>query len=121
MSDISQNKIVKIFLACSILMFLPLAISPEPATIKIAAFLANIALLSAGTIFILSGSKEFNEKRINFGVGIIFIMVITRFFDIFGTLLKSGMAFIITGIVMIFISYILNKGRRAIIEAAKNQ
>ena len=119
--NILHNKIIKIFLAGSILIFLPIVISTEIATMKILAVSANIALLLAGLLFILSGSKEFNEKRINTGVAIIFLVVITRFFDIFGTLLKSGIAFIITGIVMIFLSYLLNRGRKAIIEAAKTQ
>jgi uncharacterized membrane protein len=118
--NILHNKIVKIFLACSIIIFFPLILSQEVAIFKTVAILANIMLLSAGILFILSGSKEFNEKRINYGVVVIFLVVITRFFDIFGTLLKSGVAFIITGIVMIFLSYLLNKGRKAIIEAAKN-
>ena len=118
--NVLHNNIFKIFLAFSLLIFFPMAIAPQIATMKTVALLANITLLLAGLLSILSGSKEFNEKRINWGVAIIFMIVITRFFDIFGTLLKSGIAFIITGMVMIFISYLLNKGRKAIIEASKN-
>ena len=117
--NILHNNIIKIFLSYSVLMFLPIVLSTEIAAMKTVAIFANTALISAGLLFIINGSKEFNEKRINTGVAIIFMVVITRFFDIFGTLLKSGIAFIITGIVMIFLAYLLNKGRKAIIEASK--
>ena len=62
------------------------------------------------------GSGSSNEKEINSGVALIFLIIVTRFIDIFGTLLRSGFAFIATGLAFAGLAYLMNRGRKALIE-----
>ncbi|MBU2574493.1 MAG: DUF2157 domain-containing protein [Elusimicrobia bacterium] len=85
---------------------------------KAIAVIANALMIVSGLGLIISGSVESDEKRINTGVAVIFLLIITRFLDIFGTLMKTGMAFILSGLVMGALAYFLNRTRKALIDAA---
>ncbi len=82
---------------------------------KIMAVLANLILAAFGTGCILSGAKNSDEKLINRGVLVITLIAATRFIDLFGGLLKSGVAFIATGLAFAGLAYAVNKGRKALI------
>jgi hypothetical protein len=86
---------------------------------KILAVLANLILAAFGAGCIISGAKNSDEKLINRGVLVITLMAMTRFVDLFGGLLKSGVAFIITGLAFGALAYFVNKGRKALIESVK--
>lgn len=88
---------------------------------KTIAILANALLALTGLAFILDGSKNSNEKEINYGAALIFLVIVTRFVDIFGSLVRSGLAFIAAGLFFAALAWGLNKGRKAIIanSAAK--
>ncbi|HCC48260.1 MAG TPA: hypothetical protein DEQ38_09145 [Elusimicrobia bacterium] len=89
------------------------------ASAKILAVIANLLLAAFGIGCIMSGSRHANEKLINRGVAVITLTAVTRFVDIFGGLLKSGVAFIITGLAFGALAYFVNKGRKALIESVK--
>lgn len=86
---------------------------------KLLAVIANFILAAFGIGCILSGAKTSSEKMINRGVAVITLTAITRFLDIFGGLLKSGVAFIITGLAFAALAYFVNQGRKALIGSVK--
>ena len=89
------------------------------ASAKILAVLANLMLAAFGAGCIVSGAKNSDERLINRGVLVIALTAITRFMDLFGGLLKSGLAFIVTGLAFAALAYFVNKGRKALIESVK--
>ncbi len=99
---------------CAFLLF-----DANEGSAKILAVTANFILAAFGTGCIMSGAKSSDEKLINKGVLVITLTAVTRFIDIFGNLLKSGVAFIITGLAFAALAYFVNRGRKALIEAAK--
>lgn len=99
---------------CSFLLF-----DASETTAKTLAIIANLILAAFGVISIMSGARDSNEKQINLGVAVLTLTAITRFIDIFGSMLRSGLAFIITGLAFGALAYFVNKGRKALIESVK--
>jgi len=87
--------------------------------VKTIAVGANALVILTGLALIMDGSGSSSEKEINSGVALIFLIIITRFIDIFGNLLTSGYAFIVTGLAFAGLAYLVNRGRKALIEAVK--
>jgi uncharacterized membrane protein len=83
------------------------------------AVLANLILAAYGAACIVEGAKASEERLINRGVLVITLTAVTRFVDIFGGLLKSGLAFIVTGLAFAALAYFVNRGRKALIESVK--
>ncbi|KAF0126718.1 MAG: hypothetical protein FD189_1640 [Elusimicrobia bacterium] len=108
----------KVMLAASMLCSFFLFDANE-ATAKAVAITANLLLAAFGTVSIISGARDSSEKQINLGVAVLTLTAVTRFIDIFGTMLKSGMAFIVTGVAFGALAYFVNKGRKALIESVK--
>lgn len=86
---------------------------------KALAVIANLILAAFGVGCILAGAKTSDEKLINRGIAVIALTAVTRFFDLFGGLLKSGLAFIVTGLAFAALAYFVNRGRKALIESVK--
>jgi len=99
---------------CAFLLF-----DANAGSAKVLAVIANLILAVFGVGCILSGARISDEKLINRGVAVITLTAITRFLDLFGGLLKSGVAFIVTGLAFAALAYLINRGRKALIEAAK--
>lgn len=114
----TEDALARALLAASMLCAFLLFDATEGSA-KILAVIANLILAAFGAGCILSGSRNSNEKLINRGVAVITLTAVTRFVDIFGGLLKSGVAFIITGLAFAALAYGINRGRKALIEAAK--
>lgn len=83
------------------------------------AVLANVILAVYGAACIVSGARTSDERLINRGVLVITLLAVTRFVDLFGGLLKSGLAFIATGLAFAALAYFVNRGRKALIESVK--
>ncbi|MCM2268348.1 MAG: DUF2157 domain-containing protein [Elusimicrobiales bacterium] len=99
---------------CAFLLF-----DASAGSAKVLAVLANLILAAFGAGCIISGARNSDEKLINRGVLVITLTAVTRFMDLFGGLLKSGVAFIITGLAFAALAYFINKGRKALIESVK--
>lgn len=99
---------------CAFLLF-----DATEASAKLLAVIANLILATFGAACVISGAKNSDEKLINRGVAVITLTAVTRFIDLFGGLLKSGVAFIITGLAFGALAYLVNKGRKALIESVK--
>jgi len=114
----TEDLLAKVLLAASMLCAF-LLFDATNASAKIMAVIANLILVAFGAGCILGGTRASDEKLINRGVALIGLIAITRFIDLFGGLLKSGLAFIVTGLVFAALAYFTNKGRKALIEAVK--
>ncbi len=114
----TEDALARALLAASMLCAF-LLFDANQGSAKILAVIANLILAAFGAGCIISGSKNSNEKLINRGVAVITLTAVTRFVDIFGGLLKSGVAFILTGLAFAALAYGINRGRKALIEAAK--
>ena len=111
-----EDLLGKGLLAASVLCaFLLFDAGQAPA--KILAVTANIILAALGAGLIISGAKTSCEKTINRGVAVLTLTAITRFVDIFGGLLRSGLAFIVTGLAFAALAYFVNRGRKALIDS----
>jgi len=113
-----ENYVGKGLLAASMLGAFLLFGATESSA-KLLGVLANFILAAFGVGCIMSGAKNSDEKLINRGVLVITLTAVTRFVDIFGGLLKSGVAFIVTGLAFAALAYFVNRGRKALIEAVK--
>jgi uncharacterized membrane protein len=114
----TEDHLAKGLLAASMLAAF-LLFDANEGSAKIMAVLANLILAALGAGCIMSGARNADEKLINRGVAVITLTAITRFVDIFGGLLKSGVAFIITGLAFAALAYFVNRGRKALIESVK--
>lgn len=97
-------------LAASVL--LPFAALVAPSAVGAA---CNVLLIAAAVGLMWNGSVEGRVGQINSGVGVLFLLIVTRFIDVFGTLLQGGVAFIVAGLVLAGLSYALHKGRQKLL------
>jgi len=114
----TENYLAKALLAASVLCAL-LLFDVNEVSAKILAVVANLILAAFGAGCVVSGAKNSDERLINRGVLVITLTAVTRFVDLFGGLLKSGLAFMITGLAFAALAYFVNKGRKALIESVK--
>ncbi len=110
-----EDYLAKALLAASMLCAF-LLFDATTGSAKTVAVLANLILAAFGAGCIISGAKSSNEKMINRGVAVITLTAVTRFVDLFGGLLKSGLAFIATGLAFAALAYFVNRGRKALIS-----
>lgn len=115
----TESYISKTLLAASILCAFLLFGSVDAQT-KLLAGIANFILIAYGAGSIVSGSENSDEKAINRGVLVITLTAVTRFVDLFGSLLVSGEAFILTGLAFAALAYFINRGRKALIGRINN-
>lgn len=82
---------------------------------KSAAVLANLAFLGFAVWHIREGIEMKEAKRINQGMILVGLLILTRFIDYFGTMLQSGIAFIVMGLLFVGVSWALNQGRKKLL------
>ncbi len=112
--DVAAKALLAASVLCAFLLF-----GAGELSSKILAVTANLLLAAFGAANILSGAKNASERHINLGVAVIALTALTRFIDIFGGLLVSGLGFIFTGLAFAALAYFVNKGRKALIESVK--
>lgn len=79
---------------------------------------ANLVLVLAGIGLMWHGSLVASRAQINGGVGILLLILVTRFIDIFGSMLEGGVAFISAGACLALLAWGLDRGRRRMLELA---
>ncbi len=79
----------------------------------------NVLLAAAAVGLMWNGSVEGRVGQINAGVGVLFLLIVTRFVDVFGTLLQGGLAFIAAGGILAGLSYALHQGRRELLQRSR--
>ena len=83
------------------------------------AVLSTLVLVVYALWFMREGVLANRPGRINTGVVMMGFVVFTRFLDYFGSMLQSGFAFIIVGLVFVGLAYGLNRGRRTLLARAQ--
>ncbi len=83
---------------------------------QIVAVAANVAALGFAIHQMSAGVTQARPGRVTLGILMLGTIVVTRFLDYFGTMLQSGMAFIVTGLAFIGLAWALNRGRSALLE-----
>ena len=79
-------------------------------------YLANVALLGFCIYAMHAGLLRSDKRLINHAVAVVGLLMVTRFIDYFGSLLTSGSAFIVMGLLFLGIAYALDRGRRRLLE-----
>jgi len=69
-------------------------------------FVLNIGMIRTG---LATGRAEW----LNIGVGFIALNVVTRYFDLFGTMLEGGIFFLVSGVIVLTLGIYLERKRRA--------
>jgi hypothetical protein len=82
------------------------------------AVLANLVFLGFAVWLMREGVVMNRPQKINWAVAFIGLLVFTRFLDYFGTMLQSGVAFIVAGLFLVGAAWALNKGRQKLLAAA---
>lgn len=78
-------------------------------------FVLNIGMVRTG---LATGRAEW----VNLGIGFIALNVITRYFDLFGTMLEGGVFFLVSGVIVLTLGIYLERKRRgwlAVMRAGK--
>lgn len=78
-----------------------------------ACILSNIIFVSIGAIETYKGVKNKKILRLNYGFLLLGVMIITRFFDAFDSILLRGSIFIVLGIIMIILNIVFSKRVKA--------
>ena len=79
---------------------------------ELAMGLAWIVQLGVAILVIRAGARSGSESWVNLGYLALLAGIVTRYFDFFGTYLQGGTALALTGGLMLFILYSLEKARR---------
>jgi hypothetical protein len=79
------------------------------------------------TLFVLSifvvraGIETGREGWVNLGILFIATNVVTRYFDLFGTMLEGGAFFVVTGVLVAALGIYMERKRRALVAAARQE
>ncbi len=88
---------------------------------KPVAVVANVLALALAAQELAGGTATATPGRISFGIVMLGLIIVIRFLDYFGTMLQSGVAFIVAGLGFIALAWVLNKGRTALIRKAEER
>lgn len=83
-----------------------------PLFVSISAWISYFAIAFWGTIY---GALTHKRWLLNGGVALIGIGIFTRFLDLIGTMMDTGLAFIVCGVVLLLIGFKLEKWRKKLI------
>ncbi|HOX23789.1 MAG TPA: hypothetical protein PLL10_10010, partial [Elusimicrobiales bacterium] len=84
----------------------------------LAALAANALLFVCAAGLMWQGAIGGSVRHVNMGVSLLVLMLATRFIDFLGSLLRSGAAFMGTGLLLAGLAYAINKGRKTLLEKA---
>ncbi len=105
--------------AARLILVLPLALSFlllfGEAAVFLAAVLANLLLVVIASAMMWHGSTERAPAEINFGISVLLLVLVTRFFDVFGSFVQSGVGFIVAGVLLAALAYGLERTRRRLV------
>ena len=85
---------------------------------ELAVGLAWIVQLVIAILAIRAGARRGSESWVNLGYLALLAGILTRYFDFFGDYLEGGIALALTGTLLLFILYTLEKARRRTVSGA---
>jgi uncharacterized membrane protein len=74
------------------------------------------ALLGLNIAMIRAGLATARAGWVNLGIGFIALNILTRYFDLFGTMLQGGLFFILSGALVLVVGISLERKRRALLR-----
>jgi uncharacterized membrane protein len=84
--------------------------------VRIAASALSWLTLVALNVFMARAGLSLGQPwLVNLGIGFIALNLLTRYFDIFGTMLNQGLMFLVSGIVVLGLGWFLERKRRALL------
>ncbi|TPN86709.1 DUF2157 domain-containing protein [Aquimarina algicola] len=83
-------------------------------TENIPVILMNLLVFALGVSTVISGAQKFNFGLLNFGLLIVSILIICRFFDTEINFVLKGFAFVLVGLGFFFSNYIMLKRKKVI-------
>jgi len=79
----------------------------------------NGLLMLVAVALMWHGSLVHDLRHINAGVLVLIVVLVTRFLDVFGSMIQSGVGFIVAGLLLAGLSWALERMRRRLIGAQK--
>ncbi len=92
-----------------------LFLSPDVWYVWLVAVAMNAFLLVIAVGAMWHGSLVHDAVQVNLGVMLLVGLLITRFLDVFGSMLRSGVGFIVAGLLLAGLSWALDRTRRRLI------
>jgi len=89
-----------------------LTLTESAAILHWAALLANVLLILAAGLLIGYGAQFGGQTHVNLGVAVLFLLLVTRFIDVLGDMLQSGLGFIVAGLFFGLLAWMLEKVRK---------
>jgi uncharacterized membrane protein len=107
-------------LAGKALLAAPLAVAllylgDDVGQVWLAAVAMNVLLLAIAVAAMWHGSLVREPAQVNLGVVVLVGLLVTRFIDVFGSMLRSGIGFIVAGLLLAALSFALERTRRRLI------
>ena len=106
-------------LGARVLLIAPLALSFTlllgETAIHAAAIVANVLLGAVAVAFLWHGSNVRSAAEINLGIAVLLVVLVTRFLDVFGSFVQSGVGFIVTGVLLAGLAVALERTRRRLL------
>jgi uncharacterized membrane protein len=94
-------------------------LSTDLSIVWCAAVVMNLVLLAAAIGLMWHGSLARDIRQINLGVLVMVWLLITRFVDLFGSMLESGVGFIVAGLFLAALAWALERTRRRLIAGPR--
>lgn len=88
---------------------------------ELARLLINVGLAVLAVYWMLSGVARGESAVVNRGLGWLALLLVTRFLDVFSSLLSSGLGFMLGGAVLGGLAYGLQRARKKLLAAAGGQ
>jgi uncharacterized membrane protein len=82
----------------------------------VAVGVAWLAQLAVAVLVIWSGARAGSKLWINFGYLAVLAGIVTRYFDLFGNYLRGGAALALTGVLILFVLFALERARRRTVQ-----
>lgn len=92
-----------------------------PAAFWLWGAVACLALFWLSLGMIRLGLAAGRESWINLGLAFIALNVLTRYFDLFGTMMEGGVFFVVTGAIVLSLGLYLEKKRRSLLAALRRE
>lgn len=85
----------------------------------VCAWLSSVALVALGVFMARAGLQEGKPWMVNAGIGFIALTILTRYFDVFATMLDQGLMFLVSGVVVLGLGWVLERRRRVLLRAIR--
>jgi uncharacterized membrane protein len=113
-ADTLWETTAKVLLAAPALVAL-LFLADDLRAVQLAAALMNVILVAIAVALMWHGSLVRDVSQINVGILVLLVVLVTRFVDVFGSLLQGGIGFIVAGVLLAALAYGLERARRRLI------